>query len=60
MIQVCAVMLFFFFGQHGKYVIHVYVGTKFPMYKVWWLREASQIGKTFIPLCEKVVQNTAR
>ena len=22
---------------------------KFPIYKVWWLREASQIGQTFIP-----------
>ena len=29
------------------------------MYKVWWLREASQIRQTFIPLCEKVVQSTA-
>ena len=28
--------------------------TKFPMYKVWWLRVASQIGQTFIPQCEKV------
>ena len=34
-------------------LIHVHAGTKFPMYKVWWLREASQIGQTFIPLCEK-------
>ena len=25
----------------------------FPLCKVWWLREASQIGQTFIPLCEK-------
>ena len=30
---------------------------KFPIHKVWWLREASQIGQTFIPLCEKVVGN---
>ena len=22
-------------------------------YKVWWLREASEIGQTFIPPCEK-------
>ena len=27
--------------------------TKFPIHKVWWLREASQIGQTFIPLCGK-------
>ena len=33
----------------------VYAGTKFPIYKVRWLREASQIRQTFIPLCEKVV-----
>ena len=45
-----------------KYVIHVYVRgywnqTKFPHTQsiVAKLREASQIGKTFIPLCEKVV-----
>ena len=29
--------------------------TKFPIHKVWWLREASQTVQTFIPLCEKVV-----
>ena len=29
--------------------------TKFPIHKVWWLGEASQIRKTFIPLCKKVV-----
>ena len=29
--------------------------TKFPRPKVSWLREASQIEQTFIPLCEKVV-----
>ena len=28
--------------------------TKFPTHKVWWIREAAQIGQTFIPLCEKV------
>ena len=44
----------------GKYVIHVYAGTKFPIHIVWWLREASQIGQTFIPLCDKFVKNTAR
>ena len=35
--------------------IHVYAGTKFPIYKVWWLRlrEPSQIGQTFYPYCEK-------
>ena len=27
----------------------------FLWWKVWWLREASQIGQMFIPLCEKVV-----
>ena len=32
-----------------------YAGTKFPIYKVCWLREASQIGQMFIPLCEKVI-----
>ena len=38
-----------------------YAGTKFPIYKVWWLREASQIRQTFIPLglCEKVAQSAA-
>ena len=30
-------------------MIHVYAGTKFPIYKVWWLREASQIAQTFMP-----------
>ena len=24
--------------------------TKFPIHKVWWLREALQIGQTFIPV----------
>ena len=28
--------------------------SKFPVHKVWWLREASQIGQTFIPRCEKL------
>ena len=28
-------------------------GTKFPIYKVRWLRQASQIRQTFIPLCVK-------
>ena len=37
----------------GKYLIHVYLGTKFPVHKVWWLREASQIGQTFIPFVKK-------
>ena len=27
--------------------------TKFPIHKVWWLREPSQIGQTSIPLWEK-------
>ena len=34
------------------------------LHKVWWLREASQIGQTFLPLhvCEKspLKQNTAQ
>ena len=30
--------------------------TKFQKHKVWRLREAAQIGQTFIPLCEKVVE----
>ena len=39
--------LFFFLGNLfvlpiGKYVIHVCTGTKFPRYKLWWLREANQ------------------
>ena len=34
--------------------------TKFPIYKVWWLREASQIRQTFIPIGEKVIWNTAQ
>ena len=38
----------------------VYTGTNFLMYKVWWLRGATQIRQTFIPLCEKVVSNTAQ
>ena len=45
----------FSFLPTGKYVIHVKAWTKFPIYKVWWLRKASQIGYMFIPLCEKVV-----
>ena len=28
--------------------------TKCPIHKVWWRREAAQIGQTFIPRCEKV------
>ena len=38
-----------FFGQEGN---TWYAGTKFPLYKVWWLREASKIGQTLIPLCQ--------
>ena len=34
--------------------------TKFPIHKVWWLREASQIGQTFIPLYEQVISKTQR
>ena len=39
-----------FFCQPVKYVIHVYMQTKFLIHKVLWLREASQ---TFIPLWGK-------
>ena len=50
-------LVIFLFCQLVKYVIHVYVVNghrpNFPHTKVWWLREASQSGKTFIPLCEK-------
>ena len=48
--------IFVFVWPTGKYVLHVYAGTKFPIYKVWWPREASQTRQTFIPLCEKVAQ----
>ena len=45
----------------GKYVIHIYALTKFPIYKVWWLREASQIGtNVHTPRFEKVIKNTIR
>ena len=43
------VFLWFFVGffcQQGNMSCIVYAGTKFPIYKVWWLREASQIGQT--------------
>ena len=40
-----------------KYVIHLIVyaarGPNLLLYKVWWLREASQIRQTFILKCEK-------
>ena len=39
----------YFFSQQGTR------WPNFPLYKVWWLREASQIGQTFITQCEKVV-----
>ena len=49
-------------------MIHVYavIGTKLPrtklpgtklpiyMYRVWWLREASQIGQMFVPYMKKL------
>ena len=35
-----------FFGANREIRDNVYV---------WWLREALQIGQTFIPLCEKVI-----
>ena len=39
-----------FFCQAVKYVIRGYWNqTIFTTHKVWWLREASQIGQTFIP-----------
>ena len=34
--------------------------SKFPIHKVWWLREASEIGQTFIPLCEQKSFKTQR
>ena len=37
-------------------MLHVYAGTKFLIYKVWWVKEASQIRQTFIPLCEKDIK----
>ena len=45
----------FFFGNREIRDTYVNAGTKFPIHKVWWLREASEIGQTFIHLCEKVV-----
>ena len=42
-------------GESVKYVIHVndyWNQTKFHIHKVWCLREATQIGQTFITLCE--------
>ena len=37
--------------------MYAVIGTRqnFPYTKVWWLREAAQIGQMFIALCEKVV-----
>ena len=46
--------VFFFFCQQGNTRYIVYAGTKFPIYKVWWLREASQIRHTFIPFYVKM------
>ena len=48
----CAYFCSFFFGNVYFYCQPVIRGyyTKFPIYKVWWLREASQIGQTFILL----------
>ena len=48
-------LLFFFFANQWNIWYIVYTGTKFPIYKVWWLREATQIRQTLIPLCENVV-----
>ena len=40
-----------FFCHREIYDTYMYsMRTKFSMYKVWWLREALQIGQTFIPL----------
>ena len=53
-------VIFFFFLPTGKYVKHCTVdirGPNFPyiLYKVWWLREASQIrANVHTPICEKV------
>ena len=47
---------FFWGGKLLTWYI-VYAGTKFPIYKVWWLREASQIGQMFIyPIVGKSFQ----
>ena len=62
--------VFFFWGGGGLIVIFKWFmitcrgywnQTKFPIHKVWWLREAAQIRQTFITLREKKsVKNTAR
>ena len=48
----------FFLGGGGWVIFFIFADqwnqTKFPIHKVWWLREASQIGQTLITLCEKV------
>ena len=44
-----------FFSQQGTMWYMYTRWPNFPLYKVWWLREASQIGQTFIPLYKQVV-----
>ena len=39
-------------------MIHVYAGTKFPIHKEWWLREAAQIEQTCIPLFESRLKHS--
>ena len=58
--KIGAVTCFVFWGVIYHFVDNREIcdtGRDFPLYKVWWLREASQIGQMFIPLCEKVVWN---
>ena len=51
----------FFFWPAGKYVIHcIRVDQISHVYKVWWLREASQIRQTFIPYVKPARQNSNR
>ena len=45
----CGDSFLFFVLPTGKYVTRVYTGTNFPikLYKVWWLREGSQMLQTY-------------
>ena len=54
--KIGAVTRFYFWGNlflgggDNREIRDTYAATKFPTYKVWWLREASQIGQMFIPM----------
>ena len=50
-VQIRHVPSYYYYYLCNPFKQFLYAGTKFPMYKVWWLREASQIEQTFIPLC---------